>query len=103
MTNLLNGLKDPKHSTVMTGNDGCTSNFINIRHKYDPFTWFKTYDRKMDNKVTFINLTVRKYNTHDFYEYLPEPKAGRSIISFIYEVMIDDDKYDEAVNIIKVI
>ena len=46
MVNLLNRLEDPMTSTVTTGPNGCVNNFYNIRHKLDPFTWFKTYNRK---------------------------------------------------------
>jgi len=90
MVNLLNGLTDPLHSTVTTGKDGCASNFINIRHKYDPFTWFKTYDRNIENSKTFENTVFKKINTHDFYEYVTEPRVAKAILSFIYEVTVND-------------
>lgn len=97
MVNLLNGLKDPNYSTVVTGKDGCTSNYVNIRHKYDPFTWYKTYDRKMSHGATFINTAFRKINTHDFYEYVTEPNVAKAILNFIYEVNISDDIFKEGV------
>lgn len=95
LVNLLNGLTNPLHSTVTTGKDGCTSNFINIRHKYDPFTWFKSYDRKMKDSVTFVNSVIKKTNTHDFYEYVTEPGVARAILNFIYEKPVTDEKFDK--------
>ena len=97
MVNLLNGLKDPEHSTVITGKDGCTSNFVNIRHEYDPFTWFKTYNRKMDNSIQFVNAVFKKIDTHDFYEYVTEPGVARAILNFIYEMNITDSQFEQGV------
>lgn len=96
MVNLLNGLTDPNSSTVVTGAEGCTSNFVNVRHKYDPFTWFKTYDRKMDNSFKFINTVIKNINTHDFYEYVTEPNVARAILNFIYEMNISDSQFNQA-------
>jgi hypothetical protein len=95
MVNLLNGLTDPNHSTVVTGKDGCTSNFFNIRHAYDPFTWFKTYDRKMNNSTRFMNRVFKKINTHDFAEYVTEPKVARAIMNFIFELDITDNQFEK--------
>ncbi|NTV48094.1 MAG: hypothetical protein HGB32_15065 [Geobacteraceae bacterium] len=98
MVNLLNDLKDPNHSTVVTGKDGCTSNFVNIRHEYDPFTWFKTYDRKMEDSTTFVNTVFKKINTHDFYEYVTEPAVARAILNFIYGNKITPAQFDEGLS-----
>lgn len=94
MVNLLNGLTDPMHSTVVTGSDGCASNFVNIRHEYDPFTWFKTYDRNMDAYTRYINTVFKKINTHDFYEYVTEPTVTRAVLSLIYGKSITSRQYD---------
>ena len=101
MVNLLNGLSDPNHSTVVTGSDGCANNFINIRHAYDPFTWFKTYDRRMSDKVTYINKVIRNVNTHDFYEYITEPSVSDTLLRFIYGVNISDRNYEEGIELYK--
>lgn len=95
LINLLNGLQDPNHSTVVTGDEGCTSHFVNVRNRYDPFTWFKTYDRKMQASLTIKNSVVRKINTHDFYEYITAPKVAKTILGFIYGLTISDSKYKE--------
>ena len=97
MVNLLNGLESPNSSTVVTGNKGCTNNFINVRHKYDPFTWYKTYDRRMDNKLTYTNSVIRKVNTHDFYEYVADPNVSRTLLSFLYDVDVTDSKFNDGV------
>lgn len=101
MVNLLNGLSDPNTSTVVTGSEGCTDNFVNIRHKYDPFTWFKTYDRRMDDKLTFTNTVIRKPNTHDFYEYVTEPNVAYSMLNFIYERDITDAQFNAGMKAFK--
>ena len=95
MVNLLNGLTDPMHSTVVTGNNGCTGNFVNIRHQYDPFTWFKTYDREMDDCETLENKVFKKVNTHDFYEYVTEPTVARAILNFIYEKTVTKAQFEK--------
>jgi len=95
MVNLLNGLTDPNHSTVTTGDDGCSNNFINIRHQYDPFTWYKTFNRSMPDKHTIITKTIRNINTHDFYEYVTEPSVSRAIMQFIYGLQIDDNAFKQ--------
>jgi hypothetical protein len=95
MVNLLNGLTDPYHSTVVTGNHGCTNDFFTIRHEYDPFTWFKTYDREMEDCTKFINTVFKKINTHDFYEYVTEPNVARLILNRIYEVDINEKSFKQ--------
>jgi len=98
MVNLLNGLTDPNHSTVVTGADGCTNNFVNVRHKYDPFTWFKTYDRDMEKLQTIEDTVIKKINTHDFYEYVNEPRAARMILTAIYNVKISETNFNKGVD-----
>ncbi len=95
MVNLLNGLTDPLHSTVVTGKDGCTSNFVNIRHRYDPFTWFKTYDREMDDCTTYVNSVFKKVNTHDLYEYVTEPNVARAILNFVYDTKVTKGQFEK--------
>jgi hypothetical protein len=97
MVNLLNGLTDPMHSTVVTGSDGCTTTFANIRHKYDPFTWFKTYDREMKYYTPYENKVFKKINTHDFYEYVTEPTVTRGLLDVIYTTRITDARFQKGV------
>lgn len=101
MVNLLNGLRDPYHSTVVTGKDGCASNFFTIRHEYDPFTWFKTYDRTMDEITSFKNTVFKKVNTHDFIEYVAEPNIVRALLALIYEQTVDEVTFQQAVEAYK--
>jgi len=93
MVNILNGLTDPNHSTVVTGSDGCTENFYNIRHQYDPFTWYKTYNRNMQDKTTFVPKIIRNINTHDFYEYVTEPNVARTLLFLIYGQSITENEF----------
>ena len=81
LVNLLNGLTDPLSSSVTTGADGCVNAFYNVRHKLDPFTWFKTYDRRMANSKTFGNDVVRRWNTHDFRGYVSDPLVTKRLIN----------------------
>lgn len=85
LLNLLNNLGDPLRSTVVTGNEGCTNRFINVRNTFDPFTWFKTYRRDMKDIVDVEIDTVRKLNTHDFYEYVTEPRVARGLLQIVYD------------------
>ncbi len=94
MVNILNGLTDPNHSTVVTGSEGCTEDFFNVRHQYDPFTWYKTYDRPMEHKTSFVPRIIRNINTHDFYEYVTEPKVARKILSLMYGKNITDSQFN---------
>jgi hypothetical protein len=93
MVNLLNHLGDPMSSTVCTGLQGCTRNFMNVRHEYDPFTWFKQYDRQMKDGVEFINSTIRQINTHDFYEYVCDPSVARSMLRVFFKVTATDQQH----------
>jgi hypothetical protein len=92
MVNILNGLADPLYSTVTIGNKGCTSIQFNIVNKYDPFTWFKTYDRQQSEIITIEDS--RSINTHDFYEYIAEPKVAREILNWIYDIQIDENSFN---------
>lgn len=98
MVNILNDLKNPYQSTVTTGNKGCTEFFFNSRHKYDPFTWYKSYDREMDDKVSQINTVFRKANTHDFYEYITEPNTSRWILARIYNKSVSNEDFEKGVD-----
>ena len=95
MVNILNDLTDPYSSTVVTGNEGCTNRLLNVRHKYDPFTWFKTYDRNMTPKETLRLTTIRNPDTHDFYEYVTEPRASRAILNIVYAKSVSDAQFEK--------
>ena len=97
LVNLLNGLADPHHSTVKTGADGCTSSFLNVLNEYDPFTWFKRYNRQMTGGVTFSSSAIRQANMHDLYEYITEPKVFRAIAFSVYNVTVSENQYGRGV------
>lgn len=97
LVNLLNGLTDPYHSTVAPGGNGCTDFMFNIRHHLDPFTWFKQYDRQLDELKHIEIDVVRNIDTHDFYEYVTAPEVSRYLLAMIFEQLVEQDKYDACV------
>jgi hypothetical protein len=84
LVNILNCLDDPMKSTVGPGSDGCASNVVHVRNRYDPFTWFKTYDRSAPALRDIVIDTVRNPNTHDFREYITEPDVARLLLKIIF-------------------
>ncbi|HEY5603367.1 MAG TPA: hypothetical protein VIM41_09675 [Gammaproteobacteria bacterium] len=97
LVNLLNSLDDPGQSTVAPGANGCADFFYNVRHKLDPFTWFKQYKREMDELRHIENEVVRNINTHDFYEYVTAPVVARRILLMIFDERVKQDKFDACV------
>lgn len=93
---LLNDLEDPMTSPVTTGSDGCTNAFYNVRHKFDPFTWFKTYNRKMSFIKTYENDVIKKWNTHDFTEYVSDPLVTKRLINLLTSHYISNSSDDES-------
>lgn len=81
LVNLLNSVDDPNQSVVHSGTGGCTDTFVNVRHEFDPFTWFKTYDRQMDSGKTIENEIIRKIDTHDFKEYITDPVVAKFLMA----------------------
>jgi hypothetical protein len=97
LLNLLNRLEDSNTSTVAPGGNGCTDFFFNVRHKLDPFTWFKQYKREMDDLTHIENEVVRNINTHDFFEYVTAPFVARNMLAMIFGKRVAQDKYDTCV------
>ena len=92
LLNILNGLENLLASTVQEGPLGCTTQFFNVRHKYDPFTWFKTYERDPGSQ-TFEFDDIRKVNTHDFYEYVTNPTVTMSLLKVILDKQVTDQEF----------
>ncbi len=88
LLNILNQLADPLTSSVATGNQGCTNRFVNVYNQFDPFTWFKRYQRTMQYGVDIEIEAIRKVNTHDFFEYITHPDVTRGISQVIYKKKI---------------
>ncbi len=97
LLNLLNGLEDPNHSTVVPGGNGCADFMFNIRHQLDPFTWFKQYKRTANDLFHLENEVVREINTHDFYEYVAAPLVSRTILETLFGKTIAQDRFDACV------
>lgn len=97
LLNMLNGLQDPLISTVQTGNGGCVNRFVNAHNKFDPITWFKTYNRQMQDIVDVEIETIRNVNTHDFYEYVTEPRIARGLLQIVYGVNVSTAQFNKGV------
>ena len=97
LLNLLNGLEDPNHSTVLAGGNGCTDFMYNIRHKLDSFTWFKQYKRVANDLYHIENEVIREINTHDFYEYVVAPDVSRNILETIFGKDVEQNNFDNCV------
>jgi hypothetical protein len=80
-------LADPLRSVVRPAPGGCTNLLVNVRHRYDPFTWFGRFDPENDEswiprryfnrgyKLIETN-SIRQPNTHDFADYVENPKVS---------------------------
>lgn len=101
MVHLLNDVADPDNSSVAPGNAGCTNFLFNIRHELDPFTWFKRYNRQMDDLEHIENTVVKNLNTHDFYEYVTAPFVAGNMLATIYKKSFTDEKYDACIPVYK--
>jgi len=96
---ILNDIANPKDSIVHSGTGGCADRFYNIRHEFDPFTWFKTYDRQMTHGKTIETKIIRILNTHDFKEYVTDPHVAKSLIAKLDfdQDLITDEQLDTAI------
>ena len=81
MVNILYKVDDPNNSLVKSGPGGCADYFYNIRHEFDPFTWFKKFDRQMPDSETIENEIIRVLNTHDFKEYVTDPVVAKALLA----------------------
>lgn len=81
------GLADPLDSTVRPGSDGCTNFLANVRHEFDPFTWFSSFDppndgawiarQAFDRGYRSIEVSsVRQRNTHAFSDFIENPAVS---------------------------
>ncbi|MGL6316427.1 hypothetical protein [Vibrio sp. WXL103] len=80
LVNLLNGIADPNHSIVSSDVGGCANSFYNVANEFDPFTWVKEYNRKIEIGLHIETRLIRDINTHSLKEYVSDPKF---IIEFI--------------------
>jgi pimeloyl-ACP methyl ester carboxylesterase len=97
---LLNDIADPNHSSVTSGANGCTDRFYNIRHQFDPFTWFRAFKRSMSAAVHLENHVIHELNTHDFTRYLADPLVARYLLAELDDefpvIAPDSDRYRSA-------
>lgn len=99
MVNLLNGIGDPhgESSVVNSGTNGCVRRFYNFYNEFDPFTWFKRWDRDIPDGRSERITTVREINTHDLTEYAAAPVLCHSLMTNLLSEDIDDSKEAESV------
>lgn len=91
LVNAVTGLTDPYRSSVKPTPEGCTNFMINVRHELDPFTWIEQFDPKNDGSwvpaeyydSAFLSVetsVMRKVNTHDFTEYIENPRVALPLL-----------------------
>ncbi len=80
LLHILNNIADPNDSRVTSDPSGCTDHFYNIRHEFDPFTWYKTFERPMVSSDHIEIETIKILNTHDFKEYVSNPRVAMYLI-----------------------
>ncbi len=97
LLHILNDIADPYHSVVNATANGCCDYLFNIRNKFDPFTWVKTYERNDDNYQLLEVDTIRKWNTHDMKEYMATPLVSSYIFSFILGDRLEEEQWDTGV------
>ncbi|MDX2504561.1 MAG: hypothetical protein QNL62_08810 [Gammaproteobacteria bacterium] len=90
LVNAFTRLADPMTSVVKPGDHGCTNDFINIRHKMDPFTWLSQFNPVNNGSWVTENIynsayqnietdLVVKANTHSFSQYMLDPKVAEML------------------------
>jgi hypothetical protein len=94
------GLADPLESTVRPGADGCTNFLANVRHEFDPFTWFARFDPGNDGSWisresfargyrTIETESIRSLNTHDFSDYIENPAVSVPLLGKLVRLSPD--------------
>ncbi|MBA6340023.1 hypothetical protein H4J59_03265 [Colwellia sp. MB02u-10] len=98
LLNVLNDIADPNHSIVSSDNNGCAKLLFNVRNEFDPFTWFKRYDRPIEHGGRHIIVkTVRKVNTHDLKEYVKAPAVAEAFFSNVLGIIVTEDEYNQGI------
>ena len=49
----------------------------------------------MTPKESLTITTIRNPNTHDFYEYITEPKVARALLSIVYDKSVTDSQFSK--------
>ncbi len=90
LVGILDDMPEPFETIVNDGEGGVASLFYNLRNKYDPFTWLKTYDkppyrgqniefddlRKIEDEKLFLN-------PHALEEYFAYPPIADAFLRVI--------------------
>ncbi|PMJ91534.1 hypothetical protein [Vibrio sp. 10N.261.55.A7] len=97
LTYLLNNIADPNTSIVNATPDGCCDYLVNIRNTFDPFTWFKTYQRDDGHSRQLEVDTIRYWNTHDIKEYMATPLVSAYLFSFLFSIELSEEQWEKGV------
>lgn len=109
VSRLVNGftdISDPYRSTVRPSPEGCMDYFRNVRHELDPFTRICQFDPKNDSNWVsrdffesgYKNIetsAITKMNTHDFAEYIKNPKVSLPLLRQILRIIPEKQNSDE--------
>jgi hypothetical protein len=98
LANSVTRLTDPLGSVVKPGQGGCTSAFVNVRHKLDPFTWLAQFNPKNDDSWVPGNIYASRYanietelvfkddpDPHSFSRYVRDPRVWTMMFDFLLE------------------
>ncbi|HKK06685.1 MAG TPA: alpha/beta hydrolase [Gammaproteobacteria bacterium] len=111
LVNSVTDISDPYKSTVRPGPDGCTDYLRNVHHELDPFTLIKSFHPKNDGSwvprdhfdFAYSDIetsAVTDINTHDFSEYIKNPKVALPLLRTVCRIVPSransDDIYEKA-------
>lgn len=94
LVNAITRMTEPYNSTVKPTPQGCTNFLYNVRHQLDPFAWLARFDPPNDGTWipsefydaayrTVETSAIRKINTHDFSEYMENPKVAIPLLQHL--------------------
>lgn len=101
LVNSVTALTDTYASAVKPTPTGCTHHLANVRHELDPFTWLAQFDPQNDGSwipkeyydvaYELIETSViTKLNTHDFGEYIRNPKVAVPLFEAIIDFFVEN-------------
>lgn len=97
LVGILDSFPDPDETIVnddenlTTGYRGACAAMFNTRNRFDPFTWFGTYDKKPNKGVNTIFNDIRQLkddslpiNPHDLAEYFAFPEISAYFLMNVF-------------------
>lgn len=97
---------DPYRSSVKPGPAGCADYFTNVRHELDPITWIREFNPQDDGQWVpkdyfdycyqcVVTSSVTNINTHDFGEYIRNPKVALPLLRQTLRIVPDKAESDK--------